>query len=120
MVDAAGDLIGVVTRRDLWAEGVPPQARVADVIRRPPVVAYAENSLREAADLMVEEGIGRLPVVARSAPRKIIGILTRSDLLAAHKPRLEQARRAQRVIRLAARRSRGRGVETDGMPINAS
>ena len=41
-------------------------------------------SLREAADLMVGFGVGRLPVVSRATPKIVIGILTRSDLLAAH------------------------------------
>jgi len=36
-------------------------------------------------------GVGRLPVVSRDAPRRVIGIVTRSDLLAAHAQRLEES-----------------------------
>jgi len=36
-------------------------------------------------------GVGRLPVVSRDAPGKVIGIVTRSDLLAAHAQRLEES-----------------------------
>jgi hypothetical protein len=40
---------------------------------------------------MVVEQVGRLPVVTRESPRTVIGIVTRSDLLAAHAPRLRAA-----------------------------
>jgi CBS domain-containing protein len=49
-------------------------------------VAFEGNSLREAADHMVRERVGRLPVVARD--QRIVGIITRSDLLEAHALRL--------------------------------
>ena len=39
---------------------------------------------------MVREGVGRLPVVSREDPRKVVGMLTRSDLLSAHRRRLEE------------------------------
>jgi predicted transcriptional regulator len=54
-------------------------------------VIYDECSFREAADTMVVSGVGRLPVVSRDAPGRVIGIVTRSDLLAAHAQRLEEA-----------------------------
>jgi len=63
---------------------------VRELIKRPPAVAFDSSSLREAADLMVTEGIGRLPVVATTAPTRVIGILTRSDLLSAHARRLSE------------------------------
>jgi CIC family chloride channel protein len=97
VVDARGDLIGVVTRRDLLAPALTIDRRVRDAVRRPPVVAYVDNSLREAADHMVAEGIGRLPVVSRREPRRVVGMLTRSDLLAAHQRRLA-AQRPERVL----------------------
>ena len=50
-------------------------------------------SLREAADHMVREDVGRLPVVERGDPSRVTGILTRSDLLSAHAQRLDEARR---------------------------
>jgi predicted transcriptional regulator len=73
-------------------------------VKRPPAVTYEDNSLREAADHMVHEGVGRLPVVARGAPLRVTGMLTRSDLLSAHARRLEESRRSRRVIHLRRRR----------------
>ncbi|MFP2934888.1 CBS domain-containing protein, partial [Pyxidicoccus sp. 3LG] len=72
--------------------------RVRELVKRPPAVAYADSSLREAADLMVEEGVGRLPVVRREAPTHVVGILTRSDLLGANRRRLEDANRMERGL----------------------
>ena len=98
VVDGAGQLVGVVTRRDLLDDGVPAGVRVRDLIRRPVAVVFEDNSLREAADHMVYEGVGRLPVVSRAAPRVPVGILTRSDLLAAHKRRLDDTHVAEQSL----------------------
>jgi H+/Cl- antiporter ClcA/CBS domain-containing protein len=87
VVDADDRIVGVVTRRDLLA-GPPDGATVRDVVKRPPAVIFDDSSLREAADHMVREGVGRLPVVSRDDPDRVIGIVTRSDLLAAHGRRL--------------------------------
>jgi H+/Cl- antiporter ClcA/CBS domain-containing protein len=100
VLDAEDRLVGVVTRRDLLnsthGEGAPLRA----VLRRAPVVVYDDNTLRDAADQMVMERVGRLPVVRRGADREVIGIISRSDLLAAHAPRLEAAHRVNPVRRL--------------------
>jgi hypothetical protein len=66
-------------------------------------VVFPDSSLREAADHMVREGVGRLAVVERDEPAKVIALLTRSDLLAAHRRRLEEAHRPERALRLFSR-----------------
>jgi chloride channel protein, CIC family len=98
VVDGQGDLVGVVTRRDLLDPERPVSSRVRDLIQRPVAVVFEDMSLREAADHMVHEGVGRLPVVSRAAPRKPIGMLTRSDLLAAHRQRLEETHVAEQSL----------------------
>lgn len=97
VLDSAGLLAGVVTRRDLLDPEHDPEITVRDLVRRPPVVVYDDSTLRDAADQMVLEQVGRLPVVRRSAPRRVVGIVSRSDLLAAHAPRLRAARDIRRV-----------------------
>jgi CBS domain-containing protein len=52
------------------------------------VVIFPESSLRDAADQMARAGVGRLAVVERENPRRLLGILSRSDLIAAHVRRL--------------------------------
>jgi len=98
--DRSGNLVGVVTRRDLFSTKEPETSQLWSIIKRPPAVAYEDNSLREAADHMLSEEIGRLPVVARDNPRKVTGWLTRSDLLTAHRQRLEDASRAERALQI--------------------
>ena len=103
VVDKEGNLLGVVGRGDLLDLELPIDATVRDVIKRPPVVIFADNTVRQAADHMVRQGVGRLPVVTRSDPNHVVGIVTRSDLLAAHATRLDSANRASRTIRLELR-----------------
>ena len=100
VVDANGDLIGVVTLRDIADPHADPAAPVAGVIKRPPAVIYEGSTLREAADHMVEERVGRLPVVRPEAPTRLVGMISRSDLLDAHRPRLAARDRATRSIKL--------------------
>jgi CBS domain-containing protein len=89
VLDDDGLLAGVITRRDLVGRTVAPDAQVGSLLQRVPAVVFEDNTLREAADHMVREGVGRLPVVKRSAPRTLVGILSRRDLLAAHEERLD-------------------------------
>ena len=100
VVDKAGQLLGVVGRGDLLDLELPIDAKVRDVIKRPPVVIFTDNTVREAADHMVRQGVGRLPVVTKADPNRVVGIVTRSDLLAAHATRLDSANRASRTIHL--------------------
>jgi CBS domain-containing protein len=98
VVSPSGELVGVLTRRDLMDGSQPAGRRVRELVHRPLAVVFEDSSLREAADHMVREGVGRLPVVRRDAPRKVVGILTRSDLLRGHQGRLEAASRRERGI----------------------
>ena len=107
VLDPAGELVGVVTRRDLLDPAHPPERTVLSVVRRAPVVVYEDSTLRDAADHMVLEQVGRLPVVTRARPRTVVGMLTRSDLLSAHASRLRATHKrthARHLRRLARRR----------------
>ncbi len=100
VVNDEGELVGVVTRRDLLDLETEVTARVGDLVTRAAVVIYDDSSAREAADHMVHERVGRLPVVSRKAPRRVIGIVSRSDLLEAHERRLHAHHRVERTIDL--------------------
>lgn len=92
VVDHEENLVGVVTRRDVTDATVPSDRTILSIVKQSPKVVYSDSSLRDAADHMVVHHVGRLPVVNREDPRKVLGIITRSDLLAAHAPRIEEAR----------------------------
>jgi H+/Cl- antiporter ClcA len=100
VLDDADELLGVITRRDLRNAARAGAVTIGDLVRRPAVVVYPHQSLRDAGDIMVREGIGRLPVVMRAAPTRLIGIVTRGDLLRAHAPRLDAAERRGTTIGL--------------------
>ena len=70
------------------------------MLKRAPVLVHAQHSLREAADHMVAEQVGRVLVVDEHEPGVLIGILTRGDILAAHRRRLKEAHVADRHIRI--------------------
>jgi CBS domain-containing protein len=91
VVDDDGGLLGVVNRYELLDAKGDNGMRVRELVISAPAVVYEENSLREAADHMVRTKVGRLPVVVRGEPRRIVGILSRSDLLSAHADRLDAA-----------------------------
>ncbi len=91
VLDSSGRLAGVLTRRDFGT--VPGDAEhLRDLIRRPPAVVHEHDSVRAAADHMIAEGVGRLPVLSEEG--QLVGMLTRSDILRAHEQRLTSAHRA--------------------------
>jgi CBS domain-containing protein len=101
VVDEHGELLGVVTKRLLQDRSKSDQDQLTDLITRPPAVVFEDNTLREAADLMVMEKVGRLPVVLRDNPLSIVGIISRSDLLHAHSSRLTEEHETSQTIRLS-------------------
>jgi H+/Cl- antiporter ClcA/CBS domain-containing protein len=98
VVDQAGLLVGVLTRRNITDPAVDSGVTLRSLVTRPPVIIYADNTAREAADHMVHEQVGRLPVVTRDAPRTVIAVISRSDLLGAHERRLTMQSRAERSL----------------------
>jgi CBS domain-containing protein len=86
VVDAKGDLVGMVSDRDLNAPGKVTtvgdgEATVDGIMARSPLTTPPEAEPEEALDLMLEYGIGALPVV--SCRGELLGIVTYGDLLRA-------------------------------------
>lgn len=110
VVNDAGELVGIVSETDLmWQEtGVTPPAyimfldsviflknpaqyerdlhkalgqTVGEVMSRDPVTVLSDKLLKDAAQLMHDRSVHRLPVV--DATGKVIGILTRGDIVRA-------------------------------------
>jgi chloride channel protein, CIC family len=85
VVDEHGKLAGMVTRRDMSkhmqaGRGPDPLSAVVPGLC---ITAFPEEPLYKARDRIHQQGIGRLVVVDPADRRKVVGILTRSDLLRA-------------------------------------
>jgi CBS domain-containing protein len=93
VTDAAGHLMGMLTRSDILREIVFAEvsttngssdvfdwdARVGEVELEPAVTIGLEDSLDKAIEVMVTDGRKRMVVI--DATQQVVGILTESDLL---------------------------------------
>src|SRR5699024_8461125 len=100
VVDDNGRIRGVVTRRNLFNPNLPQIRRLGDILQREPLTSYEHQRLREAADHMVVNGVGRLIVVDHAEPHPVIGIITRGDILRANAQRLKEATESSRHIHI--------------------
>ncbi len=79
-------LAGVVTQGDLLrALESDPQGRatVIEAGSDSPIVAYPDELVLDALHRMVRNNIGRLPVVSREDPQRMVGYFDRSHILSA-------------------------------------
>lgn len=92
-------LIGIITRKDIIKSGhaikgldnVDQSIKVEKVMVTPPIVVTEDTSVKHAAELMINNDIGRLPVVEnpiyikkepnRARESNLIGIVSREDIL---------------------------------------
>jgi CBS domain-containing protein len=95
-----GALVGVVTRRDLLEPSTDPRRRIQDLIKRPVKFVYDDCTVRQAADHMVNHSVGRLPVVERAKPHRLVGIISRSDILSVYGHRIRERTAEEPSIRL--------------------
>jgi H+/Cl- antiporter ClcA/predicted transcriptional regulator len=111
VVDEAGRIIGVVTRTNVLEDWIAALAAgdgskhvslgliiTYDLIHREPITIYPWEPCRAAAERMAENGVGRLPVVSPDDPGKVIGIVTRSDLLKGRAKAVEEEMRRERLL----------------------
>ncbi len=93
-------LLAVVSRADLFAAlEASPDTLLQEAGAGNPVTIHAEAPLSDAVDLMILHGIGRLPVVERSAEPRLIGLLSRRSIFDARRLQLESNRIAGQASR---------------------
>jgi chloride channel protein, CIC family len=117
-----GQLVGVVTRRDLLgasragADGAR-EVTIGDVMSEHLAIAYPDETLRDVAYRMAERGVTRMPVIARGPGRELVGIITLPAMLAGRLRDLQEERDSERVLQIARPRhgpgSRLRSVNAD-------
>lgn len=81
-----GTFCGVVTLSDLERALDSPQAgaRVGDICTREVVTAYPDETLDDALRHFGALDVGRIPVVDRRQPRRLVGALRRGDIVRAY------------------------------------
>jgi CBS domain-containing protein len=93
IVDAQNRLAGIITRGDVVrsleksASGTTP---VLEAGNHDLIVTFADELLHDAVKKMLKHNIGRLPVVDRNDPKRVIGYLGRANILAARMKQHEE------------------------------
>jgi CIC family chloride channel protein len=104
VVDSNGDLFGIVTIQDLERakeEGTIEEFRVQDIATRRVLVAYPDEPVWTALKRLGTRDVGRLPVVDRQNPKRLVGIVRRHDIVRAYRlgiaRKLEMQSRAEQL-----------------------
>ena len=75
VTDAEGHVVGIVSEVDVFGK---KGKKVADIMSREVISIGEDMSIEEAARLLVDRRIRRLPVMAQG---RMVGLLSRSDVL---------------------------------------
>ncbi len=67
--------------------------------KRNPIVTYSDELLHDAITKMLKHDIGRLPVVDREHPRRILGYLGRANVMAARSQHIDEENVRERGMR---------------------
>lgn len=93
IVDEAEHLVGIITRGDIFralSQTPSGQLSVLDAGSTQLLVTYPDELVDVALTKMLQNNIGRLPVVAHNDPATLLGYLGRATILAARLQRLEE------------------------------
>ncbi len=119
IVDDKQQLTGIITRGDVvraLAQSARNGTTVASAGSSNVVITYADDLLLDAANKMLLNNIGRLPVVSRKDPRRVVGYVGRRNLMAGRLRHFEDENVRER--RFLQRQDRAR--EADFAPSSAS
>jgi H+/Cl- antiporter ClcA/CBS domain-containing protein len=86
ILDEEEKLVGIITRGDVLRSlerGVNGDVTVLDAGSRKLIVTYPDEILQEAVIKMLRNDIGRLPVVDRQDPQRLVGYLGRAGVMSA-------------------------------------
>jgi len=87
VVGKGDQLYGVVTLNDV-EEGLKrnvPHLKVGDIATKNPVTAYPDESVRDILSRLGTMDVGRIPVVSRDDPARLLGVLRRHDIIRAYR-----------------------------------
>ncbi len=100
VVDSEGALAGIVTLQDLERVLARDPAnlrslRVKDVAVANPVTVYSDDPIWTAIQKMAPRDLARLPVVAREDDKRLLGLISRSDIVRAYDVGIVRKQRGQ-------------------------
>ncbi len=87
VVNEKNEFVGVVTITDVEAamtKGSPSDLTVKDIASRSVVVAYPDEYIHDVFIKLGSRDVGRIPVVDRRNPKRLLGVLRRHDVLTAY------------------------------------
>ncbi|HNR58933.1 MAG TPA: CBS domain-containing protein [Methanothrix sp.] len=85
------NLVGIVTFDDLRRVPIGEEGKtIGDVSTIEVVTVRPDQSAKYAMDLMYQHKIGRLPVVRSDDPKRLEGIITRTDVIRAYEAEAER------------------------------
>ncbi len=84
VVDAEGYLVGVVAMSDVTRAGGDAGRTVGEVMTPRPVTVTPTTPVSRALERMAALGVGRLPVVDESDPRRLVGMFRREEAVRAY------------------------------------
>jgi len=92
LVDKSGALVGILTRGDLLrAMNEEDNDRtMLEIGESPPVVAYPDDQLEDALNLMLRANVSHLPIVDRKSPARLLGMLSRGSIATAYRSALDE------------------------------
>ncbi|HEY0862852.1 MAG TPA: chloride channel protein [Lacunisphaera sp.] len=99
LVDAAGRLQGLITRGDIMdvlQAGDGEHTTALEAGSTDLATTSPEATLHDAITLMLKRDIGRLPVVDRADPGRVVGYLGRAEILAARLRRQDEEEKREK------------------------
>lgn len=87
VVSGTGEVVGILTERDILTDVVATgksadEVKISEIMTPNIVTITPDRTLEEAADIMTENKIKKLPVVYEG---RLVGIITATDLIAYEK-----------------------------------
>ncbi len=93
VVNEKGEFVGVVTILDVetaMSEGGSSDLTVDDIASKSVVVAHPDEYIHDVFIKLGTRDVGRIPVVARNNPKRLLGVLRRHDVLTAYTKKMRR------------------------------
>jgi CIC family chloride channel protein len=91
VLDSNGRLKGMITHQDIYdaLEKGRRDITVAEIMSNNLVTCYPEETLKNALEKLGEHDIGRIPVIENNDTGKLIGLITRKNIVSTYNKALK-------------------------------